>query len=266
MACERGKIIRLLLPKEQDIHLSCAVSVGWTSLIKERVRRRPFPCRRGCRTTRILPSFTTEAVLCEPDEPSTVLLQCRQEPWILKFELVLEAVAKISDNAYVIFHFLLDRVFFSVVPSSLSINQPVVVIIDCICSQVQPIVNWIDVIPICFLWAVCQLGLCYIRGRCKWLEEGCDQNGKVQFRVTSRKKRGLTGQNCWTRCLHNRNRLTTNCGQVQTNRLMSGRYFSFISIVICVFIALIHSNLKSFLHFGSSRNRPMSFNITASFW
>ena len=117
----------------------------------------------------------TEAVLCEPDEPSTVLLQCCQELWILKFELVLEAVAKISDNVYVIFHFLLDRIFFSVVPSSLSIDQPVVIVIkpivDCICSQVLPIVNWIVLVSIHCLRTVCQLQLCYIRSCCKWLEE-----------------------------------------------------------------------------------------------
>ena len=64
-------------------------------------------------TAQILPSFTTEAVLCKCDEPSAILLQCCQELRILKFELVLEAVVNFLDNAYVIFHFLLTM-FFSV--------------------------------------------------------------------------------------------------------------------------------------------------------
>ena len=137
--------------------LSCAVSVGWTSSIKHCICRRPFPHRWGHCSTRILPSFMAQAVLCKHDESSAILLQCRQELRILKLELVLKAIAKISDNAYVIFHFLLDCIFFSSLPSSLSIDQPVV-IINCICSQVQLIVNWIVhwivLIPSHCIWAV----------------------------------------------------------------------------------------------------------------
>ena len=138
---------------KNETHLSCAVSVGWTSSIKHHICHGPFPCRWGHRSTQILPSFTTEAVLCKCNEPSAILLQCCQELRILKFELVLEAIAKISDNVYVIFHFLLDRIFFSSLPSSLSINQPIIVV-NCICSQFQPIVNWIVLISIHCLWAV----------------------------------------------------------------------------------------------------------------
>ena len=124
-------------------------------------------------------------------------------------------------------------------------------------SYASPLPSWLSVVN---AWSTSVTSLGAVRG----LREGWDQKGKHQFHVTSRKNRGSTGWNNWTRCLHSKNRLTTNCRQVQTNHLTSGRYRSFNGIVIAVFNAFIQSLLNSFLHDGSSRKQPMSFNITWS--
>ncbi len=58
--------------------------------------------------------FMTEAVLREPDVPGTLFLQCSQKLRVLKFDLELEAIAEISDKAYVIFQLFFACFFLQV--------------------------------------------------------------------------------------------------------------------------------------------------------
>jgi hypothetical protein len=69
-----------------------------------------------------VPPLTTEAVLRKPDELGTIFLQHPQKSHVLEFDLVLKAVAEISDGVYVIFHFFFEHRFVHAANSSLCIN------------------------------------------------------------------------------------------------------------------------------------------------
>jgi len=99
----------------------------------------------------------------------------------------------------------------------------------------------------------------------KGTRDRCDQIGKVQFHLTSRKKTGWTGWTDWTKCLQIRKQSTTNCGQVQTHWRGSGWYFSLRERVIAIFFTFFHAALKSFLHAGNSWYQPVSINARSSF-
>ena len=69
----------------------------------------------------------TEAIFGKPDEPSSVFLLGGQKLWVLKFDLILKAITKFSDGAYVMFHLLLVYLLHAI-PSLFSIDQSIVVI------------------------------------------------------------------------------------------------------------------------------------------